>query len=113
MSPIGGVGINLALQDAVATANLLGSILISRAPTLAELATVERRRRFPTRATQWLQVMIQNRVISHVLASDRPLTPPWPLKLVRRWPILRRLPARIIGVGFRPEHIQTPDVRMT
>ena len=105
MSPIGGVGINLAIQDAVATANILGPILRDRTPAESELHEVQQRREFPTRATQRLQILIQNNVIGRVLASSKPLTLPWPLKALRRWPILRRIPARIIGVGFRPEHV--------
>jgi len=111
MSPIGGVGINLAIQDAVATANILGAILIRRAPTQRELDAIQRRRSFPTRATQRLQLIIQNNIIRRVLGSGEPLTLPWPLKLLRRWPLLRRLPARVVGIGFRPEHVKTPDVR--
>jgi 2-polyprenyl-6-methoxyphenol hydroxylase-like FAD-dependent oxidoreductase len=111
MSPIGGVGINLAIQDAVAAANILGSILVDRAPSEGELHLVQRRRAFPTRATQRLQLIIQNNIIRRVLGSAETLTLPWPLKLLRRWPFLRRIPARIIGVGFRPEHVKTPEVR--
>src|SRR5947199_2276217 len=111
MSPIGGVGINLAIQDAVATANILGPKLLQRTPAESELYAVQQRRNFPTRATQRLQIVIQNNVIRRVLGSAKPLTLPWPLKLHRRWPILRRIPARIIGVGFRPEHVKTPQVR--
>jgi 2-polyprenyl-6-methoxyphenol hydroxylase-like FAD-dependent oxidoreductase len=111
MSPIGGVGINLAIQDAVAASNILGPILVNRAPSESELHKVQRRRNFPTRATQRLQLTIQNNIIRRVLGSADSLTLPWPLRLLRRWPFLRRLPARIIGVGFRPEHVKTPDVR--
>jgi 2-polyprenyl-6-methoxyphenol hydroxylase-like FAD-dependent oxidoreductase len=111
MSPIGGVGINLAIQDAVATANLLGPILLRKAPSESDLHAVQQRRSFPTRATQSLQVAIQNNVIRKVLGSSKPFAIPWPLKLLRRWPILRRIPARLVGVGFRPEHVKTPDVR--
>jgi 2-polyprenyl-6-methoxyphenol hydroxylase-like FAD-dependent oxidoreductase len=109
MSPVGGVGINLAIQDAVATANLLGNVLLQRTPSASELRAVQRRRDFPTRATQRLQVLIQNKVIGQVLGSAAPLALPWPLKLLRSWPILRRIPARLVGLGFRPEHVRTPD----
>jgi 2-polyprenyl-6-methoxyphenol hydroxylase-like FAD-dependent oxidoreductase len=112
MSPIGGVGINLAIQDAVATANLLGAILLHKAPSESELRTVQRRRSFPTRATQRLQVAIQNNVIRKVLGSSKSFALPWPLKLLRHWPILRRIPARLVGVGFRPEHVKTPDAHL-
>ncbi len=110
MSPIGGVGINLALQDAVATVNLLGAILRERAPTESELERVQRRRTFPTRATQGLQLAIQNNVIRRVLGSQTALSLPWPLKLLRHWKALRRIPARVLGVGFRSEHIRAPDI---
>jgi 2-polyprenyl-6-methoxyphenol hydroxylase-like FAD-dependent oxidoreductase len=110
LSPIGGVGINLALQDAVATVNLLGGILRDRAPGESELERVQRRRRFPTRATQGLQLVIQNNVIRRVLGSQMALSLPWPLRLLRHWKALRRIPARVLGVGFRAEHIRTPDV---
>ncbi|MGB7029437.1 MAG: FAD-dependent oxidoreductase [Candidatus Acidiferrum sp.] len=111
MSPIGGVGINLAIQDAVATANLLGEILLRGRPSESQLHAVQKRRGFPTRATQGLQVAIQNNVVRRVLGSSKPLTLPWPLRLLQRWPILRRIPARLVGLGFRPEHIKTPDIR--
>jgi len=111
MSPIGGVGINLAIQDAVAAANILGLILVHRVPSEAELRRVQLRRNFPTRATQRLQLTIQNNIIRRVLGSVEALRLPWPLKLLRRWPFLRRIPARIVGVGFRPEHVKTPEVR--
>jgi 2-polyprenyl-6-methoxyphenol hydroxylase-like FAD-dependent oxidoreductase len=109
MSPVGGVGINLAVQDAVAAANLLAAPLRDGRATEADLRRVQRRRTFPTRMTQWLQVQIQKRVISRVLASQRQLGLPWPLRLLRRFPALRRIPARLIGIGFRPEHVRTPD----
>ena len=110
MSPIGGVGINLAIQDAVATANILGPILLSRAPTESDLEAVQRRRDFPTRATQRMQILVQNNVIRKVLGSSKSLSIPWPLKLLRDWPVLRRIPARVVGVGFRPEHVKTPTM---
>lgn len=111
MSPIGGVGINLAIQDAVATANLLGPILVERVPSESELELVQQRRNFPTRATQKLQVLAQNNIIGKVLASTKPQSAPWPLKLLDRVELLRRIPAHVIGVGFRPEHIKTPAIR--
>jgi 2-polyprenyl-6-methoxyphenol hydroxylase-like FAD-dependent oxidoreductase len=107
MSPIGGVGINLAIQDAVAAANILAPILLEGRPSEDELADVQRRRDFPTRATQRLQTFVQNHVLARVLNSQKPISLPWLLKLFRQWPILRRIPARIVGVGFRPEHIKT------
>jgi 2-polyprenyl-6-methoxyphenol hydroxylase-like FAD-dependent oxidoreductase len=109
MSPIGGVGINLAIQDAVATANLLSRILLRGVPSEKQLNRVQARRNFPTQATQRMQLFIQNNVIRRVLGSKKKLTLPWPFKMLRRWPILRRIPARLVGVGFRPEHVKTPE----
>ncbi len=109
MSPIGGVGINLAIQDAVATANLLGPVFLKRTPTGQDLQRVQQRRTFPTRATQGAQVFIQNRVIKRVLKSDQPLTVPWPMTLLNKSPVLRRIPARLVGLGVRPEHVHTPE----
>jgi 2-polyprenyl-6-methoxyphenol hydroxylase-like FAD-dependent oxidoreductase len=108
MSPIGGVGINLAIQDAVAAANLLAEPLLQGAVAEDDLRAVQRRREFPTRATQGLQVFVQNRVISRVLANRRGIRAPLLLRLASRWPYLRRFPARIVGLGFRPEHVKTP-----
>ena len=110
MSPIGGVGINLAIQDAVATANLLGEALRRGAPSPEELVAVQRRRTFPTNATQRMQVALQNNVLRRVLGSQQPLQLPWLLRMLRWWPVLRRIPARLIAVGFRPEHIRTPEI---
>jgi 2-polyprenyl-6-methoxyphenol hydroxylase-like FAD-dependent oxidoreductase len=109
MSPIGGVGINLAIQDAVATANLLGEKLLRQNSFGSELQVVQRRRDFPTRATQRVQIIVQNKVVKHVLGSSQPLRVGWPLKLLRAFPILRRIPARVVGVGFRPEHVRTRE----
>lgn len=109
MSPIGGVGINLAIQDAVASANILGETLRQRAPTAEELQGVQRRRSFPTKATQWLQLQAQNRGIRRVLGSEKPLDLPPVLKILQHWRAPRRIPARILGVGFRPEHVRTPE----
>jgi 2-polyprenyl-6-methoxyphenol hydroxylase-like FAD-dependent oxidoreductase len=108
MSPVGGVGINLAVQDAVAAANILGPKLAAGKLTDQDLEAVQRRREFPTRATQKLQVLIQNRVIRRVLANGKPVTVPTIIRLMQLWPSLRRIPARMIGLGFRPEHIHTP-----
>jgi 2-polyprenyl-6-methoxyphenol hydroxylase-like FAD-dependent oxidoreductase len=111
MSPIGGVGINLAIQDAVATANILGERLRLGTANEGDLEVVQQRRSFPTRATQRLQLIVQNNVIRRVLDTTRPLTPPWPVKLLGRWRFLQRIPARVVGLGFRPEHVKTPDAR--
>jgi 2-polyprenyl-6-methoxyphenol hydroxylase-like FAD-dependent oxidoreductase len=109
MSPIGGVGINLAIQDAVATANLLGAKL--RAGTLADrdLEAVRRRRLFPTRVTQRLQVTMQDNVLAPVLSgANASLGVPAPMRLLSRVPALRRLLARVIGMGVKPEHVRLP-----
>jgi 2-polyprenyl-6-methoxyphenol hydroxylase-like FAD-dependent oxidoreductase len=106
MSPVGGVGINLAIQDAVATANILVPRMRHGAATLDDLRAVQRRRERPTRLTQRMQIAIQNRVISSVLRGTATPKPPWPVRILGRYPALRRLPARIVGMGFRPEHIR-------
>jgi 2-polyprenyl-6-methoxyphenol hydroxylase-like FAD-dependent oxidoreductase len=106
MSPIGGIGINLAIQDAVATANILGTPLRRGVVELEPLAAVQRRREPPTRLTQRLQVLIQNRMISRVLGSQGAIAPPLLLRLAAQVPFLRRIPARIVGIGFRPEHVR-------
>jgi 2-polyprenyl-6-methoxyphenol hydroxylase-like FAD-dependent oxidoreductase len=111
MSPVGGIGINLAIQDAVATANLLTAPLLQGAPTEADLRRVQVRRESPTRQTQALQVFLQERILSRVLDSSKGDTLPWFLRLFRRISILRAIPARTIGVGFRPEHVQTKENR--
>jgi 2-polyprenyl-6-methoxyphenol hydroxylase-like FAD-dependent oxidoreductase len=113
MSPIGGVGINLAIQDAVAAANILADPLSRGTPGPEVLRSVQERRSFPTRATQSMQVFIQNNVIERVLDASKPVTLAWPFKLIQKWPYLRRIPARFIGVGFRPEHVKTRDVGRT
>ncbi|MGH9482861.1 MAG: FAD-dependent oxidoreductase [Terriglobales bacterium] len=107
MSPVGGVGINLAVQDAVAAANLLAAPLAAGTLAARDLERVARRRAWPTRATQAAQVAIQNRVIGRVLGGEAmPANArlPLPLRLLQRWPWLRRLPARAVGLGVRPEH---------
>jgi 2-polyprenyl-6-methoxyphenol hydroxylase-like FAD-dependent oxidoreductase len=110
MSPVGGVGINLAVQDAVATANLLVEPLRAGRITAEHLRRVQRRRELPTRLTQRFQVLIQNRVITRVLATSGELLPPRVLRLLTTFPFLRRIPARLIGLGVRPEHVRTPSV---
>ena len=107
MSPIGGVGINLAIQDAVAAANLLAGPLCQSAVSIVQLQKVQRRRQMPAHFTQRLQIFVQDRLLSGVLASRKQVAMPWPLRLVRRWPFLRRFPAWLIGIGIRPEHIAT------
>jgi 2-polyprenyl-6-methoxyphenol hydroxylase-like FAD-dependent oxidoreductase len=108
MSPVGGVGINLAIQDAVATANLLTQPLLDGRVTEADLAKVQDRRVWPTEMTQRVQLLVQDRVIRPVLNSTTRLTPPFAVQLLARFPFLRRIPARMIGLGIRPEHVRTP-----
>ena len=107
MSPVGGVGINLAIQDAVAAANLLAAPLRSDRLTTADLRRVQERRDRPTRVTQRAQLFIQDRVIRRVLRSSDRLIPPLPIRLLARFPFLARFPARLIGLGVRPEHVNT------
>ena len=111
MSPIGGVGINLAVQDAVAAANLLYRPLLNGTVSLEDLAAVQKRRLFPTRMTQNAQVAIQKNVMAPVLSLDRTasISLPFPVRLLQRYPVLRRIPARLVGIGVRPEHVRTPN----
>jgi 2-polyprenyl-6-methoxyphenol hydroxylase-like FAD-dependent oxidoreductase len=110
MSPVGGVGINLAVQDAVAAANILWQPLRRGTVAETELAKVQARRQWPTEMTQWLQLLVQKRVISNVLSMTTQPRAPFPFTLLNRFPVLRRLPARLIGMGFRPEHVKTPEI---
>jgi 2-polyprenyl-6-methoxyphenol hydroxylase-like FAD-dependent oxidoreductase len=112
MSPVGGVGINLAIQDAVAAANILAGPL--RAGRIADddLARVQARREFPTRVTQRAQVIVQDRILSRVLGGTGPVRPPLVARLLGRFPWLRRLPARLVGMGVRPEHVRTPEAEV-
>jgi 2-polyprenyl-6-methoxyphenol hydroxylase-like FAD-dependent oxidoreductase len=105
MSPIGGVGINLAIQDAVAAANILEPAFRGGVPTVDHLAAVQRRRELPTRLTQRVQLFIQHRVIAAVLHGTSTLRPPFALRLLNQSALLRRIPARLVGMGFRPEHV--------
>jgi 2-polyprenyl-6-methoxyphenol hydroxylase-like FAD-dependent oxidoreductase len=110
MSPIGGVGINLAIQDAVAAANILARDLRRGAASVDRLRAVQQRRMFPTRATQRMQILAQDRIVGPAIQSGpRPIRKlPFGFRLMNRFPILRRIPARIIGMGFRPEHVRSP-----
>jgi 2-polyprenyl-6-methoxyphenol hydroxylase-like FAD-dependent oxidoreductase len=101
MSPVGGVGINIAIQDAVASANVLAEGDFST----DALKRVQRRREWPVRITQRLQILAQDRIIARVLRSKGPLRPPLFFRLLSRYPLLRRLPGRLIGMGVRPEHV--------
>jgi len=109
MSPIGGVGINLAVQDAVAAANILAEPLRRGVVTSKTLNAVQQRREFPTRLTQGLQIVLQNRIIGPALASrgKRPKAPLF-FKMLQL-PLLRRIPGRVMALGIRPEHIRTPE----
>jgi 2-polyprenyl-6-methoxyphenol hydroxylase-like FAD-dependent oxidoreductase len=109
MSPIGGVGINLAVQDAVAAANVLYGPLREGRVATVDLRKIQQRREFPTRLTQHLQVFIQDRVIRRVLESHVQLSFPLSLRLLRSLPFLQRIPARLIGIGIRPEHVNSLD----
>ena len=109
MSPIGGVGINLAIQDAVAAANILAEPLRAGAVTVDHLARVQRRRQWPTWVTQAFQRTIQTRVIGPLLAGTAQPKLPFAVKLLNRFPALRAIPARFIGIGVRPEHIRTKE----
>lgn len=110
MSPIGGVGINLAVQDAVAAANILFEPLLREGQVADHfLAKVQSRRQWPTRLIQRIQILIQERVIRRALGATGPAVPPWPLRLLAAFPFLQRLPARIVGLGFRREHVRSPE----
>jgi 2-polyprenyl-6-methoxyphenol hydroxylase-like FAD-dependent oxidoreductase len=113
MSPVGGVGINLAIQDAVATANLLAAPLRDGRVTTEDLRRVQQRREWPTRMTQRVQLMIQDRVIRRVLTDRDRFSPPFAIRLLALIPFLRRIPARMIGLGVRPEHVHTSDTKIT
>ena len=111
MSPVGGVGINLALQDAVAAANILYPVLKeNKNPGTEALEQIQKRREPPTKSTQRLQLIIQNNFLSRRLNEDKNMPPPLMLRLFNRFKILRRIPARLIGIGMRAEHIQTPEI---
>ena len=107
MSPVGGVGINIAIQDAIAAANILTAPLREGRLADADLAAVQARRLFPARATQAAQVFVQNRIIAPTLSSGGELRVPFVLRLMQWLPFLRRLPARVIAMGVRPEHVHT------
>ena len=112
MSPIGGVGINLAIQDAVAAANILAGPMAEGKDVDGLLGRVQQRRMLPTRIVQTVQRFAQNRVIDRIVLRNVPITrPPRLIRLMQRFPILQRIPARLVGLGFRPEHVRSPDAR--
>jgi 2-polyprenyl-6-methoxyphenol hydroxylase-like FAD-dependent oxidoreductase len=109
MSPVGGIGINVAIQDAVAAANILaGPLREGRSPDPL-LGRVEKRRLLPVRLTQALQKAVQDRIISAVLAGEGPIEPPLAMRLLDRFPLLRRIPGALVGFGIRPEHVRSPE----
>jgi 2-polyprenyl-6-methoxyphenol hydroxylase-like FAD-dependent oxidoreductase len=110
MSPVGGVGINLAIQDAVAAANILAGPLREGPVPEGVLRKVQDRRQWPTRMTQAVQLVVQNRIIRNVLTMTADPRPPFVARLLKHFPFLRRIPGRLIGMGFRPEHVQVSDV---
>ena len=109
MSPVGGIGINLAIQDAVAAANILAAPLARGENVDSLLRRVQARRMLPTKLFQAGQRAAHNRIIGQVLASGGPLRAPWPVRMLDRYPFLRRIPGRIIGLGFRREHVRSPS----
>jgi 2-polyprenyl-6-methoxyphenol hydroxylase-like FAD-dependent oxidoreductase len=109
MSPVGGVGVNLAIQDAVATANLLAARLAGGCPPEDELDAVRRRREFPVRVTQAMQVVVQDRIISVAIkGGGQPIRAPLFVRLVNALPWLQGLTARFVALGIRPEHVHSP-----
>jgi 2-polyprenyl-6-methoxyphenol hydroxylase-like FAD-dependent oxidoreductase len=110
MSPIGGVGINIAVQDAVAAANRLAAPLKADTTTNGHLQAIQARRDFPARMTQKIQLTMQNRIIGPALQGTREPKPPLIFRLFDAFPRLRRIPGRLLALGIRPEHVQTPDV---
>ncbi|HEX5184432.1 MAG TPA: FAD-dependent oxidoreductase [Allosphingosinicella sp.] len=108
MSPIGGVGVNVAIQDAVAAANILAGPLAAGENVDQLLAKVEKRRRLAVRATQAAQNFAQKAVISRLLQAEGPVEAPWPLRMLDRYPLLRRIPAAFLGFGLKAEHVRSP-----
>jgi 2-polyprenyl-6-methoxyphenol hydroxylase-like FAD-dependent oxidoreductase len=111
MSPIGGVGINLAIQDAIAAANILASDLRAGPPGESALRAVQRRREWPAKTTQRLQAFIQRQIIGRVLTEGRSPLLRWIPAIARALPFLPQIPGRLVGLGFRPEHVRVPRLR--
>ncbi len=110
MSPIGGVGVNLAVQDAVAAANILAEPLRAGGVTVEHLARVQQRRTLPMRIIQAMQIFIQNSFVSRMLAGDKRPKVPFAVRLLAWFPVLRRYPAYLVGLGIRREHVRTPEI---
>jgi 2-polyprenyl-6-methoxyphenol hydroxylase-like FAD-dependent oxidoreductase len=110
MSPVGGVGVNLAIQDAVAAANRLAGPLKAGTVSDDDLRAIEARRTFPVRFTQRLQLIMQNRIISRALSGTQKPKAPLLFQIVDAVPLLQRIPGRLLAVGIRPEHIRTPEI---
>jgi 2-polyprenyl-6-methoxyphenol hydroxylase-like FAD-dependent oxidoreductase len=113
MSPIGGVGVNIAVQDAVAAANRLAAPLKVGKLTDDDLQAIQNRRTFPAKMTQRIQLTMQSRIIGPALQGKERPKPPFLFKLCDWFPVLRRIPARLLGLGVRPEHVQTPEAAPT
>ena len=114
MSPVGGVGVNLAVQDAVATANLLAARLAKGCPSEDELDAVRRRREFPVRMTQAMQTVVQNKIISVALKpGDHAFKAPLFVRVINAMPWLQGITARLIAIGVRPEHVHSPAAPAT
>jgi 2-polyprenyl-6-methoxyphenol hydroxylase-like FAD-dependent oxidoreductase len=110
MSPIGGIGINLAIQDAVAAANILAAPLSNAAHCDHLLSRVQAKRQLPTAIIQKGQQLAQDRIVGAVIRPDAAFSrPPWPVRMLNRFPLLRRIPGRIIGLGFRRERVQSRE----
>ena len=109
MSPIGGVGINYAIQDAVVTANVLAAPLKHGNVCLEELREVQRQREWPVTVIQWVQTQIQKRVIAAALQSTADLQMPWLLRVLLHIPVLRNIPARVLAFGVREVHLRDTD----
>ena len=110
MSPIGGVGVNMAVQDAVAAANRLAAPLMAGTAGDDDLRAIQQRRTFPVRVTQAIQLTMQKRIVSRALSITQRPKPPLLFKLFELIPVLQRIPGRLLAVGVRPEHVHTPDV---
>jgi len=108
MSPVGGVGVNLAVQDAVAAANILFDKFGAGGPSIEDLEGVQKRSLFPTRMTQTMQTVVQDRIINRALSGED-LKPPLAVRVINALPWLQGLTARLLGIGVRPEHVHSPE----